>query len=322
MTSLTDRYVHAVTSQLPEGQRDDIAQELRATIADVVEARAVGLGPEQAEREALLELGHPSALADGYRGRGRALIGPTVYPAWLALLKMLLAIVPAVVGLVVLVVALAQGQGGVEAFAAGLGGAVEAALQVFFWVTVAFAIVERSDVAADTFAPLVPSKDWTPESLPELDDAKIGVGEIATSLISAAVGIVLLTMMRPTVDVDGRTLQLFTDNAMLWRWVAVAGLALGVVVVAYVVVRRRWTVPAAHLNLLSNLAFGIPVVWLLLTDDLVHPDTVDLLFQGEAIRWADLNLTVFALVLAAILLWDTLDAYRRAARARTSRPTA
>ena len=44
--SLTDRYVHAVTRTLPEDQRADVADELRASIADRVES-APGVGRPQ-----------------------------------------------------------------------------------------------------------------------------------------------------------------------------------------------------------------------------------------------------------------------------------
>ncbi|MGW4107442.1 hypothetical protein [Streptomyces sp. NPDC004976] len=36
---LTERYVHEVVRRLPADQRDDMAQELRATIADTIEGR-------------------------------------------------------------------------------------------------------------------------------------------------------------------------------------------------------------------------------------------------------------------------------------------
>ena len=62
--TLTDRYVWAVLKSLPEAKRADIDRELRATIADDVEAReADGRDAAAAEREALAELGDPARLA-------------------------------------------------------------------------------------------------------------------------------------------------------------------------------------------------------------------------------------------------------------------
>ncbi len=49
--TLTDRYVYAVTRSLPESQRADIDKELRASIADAVDARVeAGDHPAEAER--------------------------------------------------------------------------------------------------------------------------------------------------------------------------------------------------------------------------------------------------------------------------------
>ena len=83
MSTLTDRYVDAVAAHLPEGQRADIARELRSQILEAVEGRAPGVDPEAAEREAIMGLGHPATLAAGYRGTQRYLIGPAFYEFYL-----------------------------------------------------------------------------------------------------------------------------------------------------------------------------------------------------------------------------------------------
>ncbi|MCE1178458.1 MAG: hypothetical protein LWW86_05435 [Micrococcales bacterium] len=314
MSTLTDRYVHAVTTQLPAGQRDDIARELRATIADAVEAYP----PEDvdAERQALLDLGHPTTLADGYRGGPRALIGPGVYPAWAALLKLLLAIVPVIVGGVALAVSATEGEGAGEVISAAIFAAFEAALQVAVWVTLAFAIVERVGVDPGTFAPLTPAAQWAPEDLPDPEARQVGWGEASWSVAVAAVGIALLTAVDYVVQVDGRPVQVLTDLALTWRWVVVAGLVLGVIVAAHLLIRGRWTMRSATANLVSNLLVGVPLVTLLLTDRLVTPAARPGLLPGNSIEWADLNLGVAAVIIGGILLWDTVDAFRGAARNR------
>lgn len=320
MSTLTDRYVHAVTSQLPEEQREEIALELRATIADSIEGRA-GDG-EEAERAVLQDLGHPTLLADGYRGRGRALIGPAVYPAWLAMVTLLLKIVPAFVGVIAVLVALAEQESAAKVVAAGLGGAIQAALQVVLWVTLAFAIVERTDADPDSL-PLVPHRDWTPDHLPEVSDdtTRVGWGEGATMILSCTLGIVFLTVANRLVHVDGQPLPILSDTAMTWRWVPVAGLALGIVTAAFVLVARRWTLRTAGLNLVSNVLFAVPVVWLLATRDLFHPEMVDVVLIGPGRDWVDLNHTVLIVIVLAFVLWDTVDVYRRALRSRTDAPT-
>jgi hypothetical protein len=58
MSTLTDRYVHEVVRRIPVDQRDDVAAELRTTIADTVDARDSG----DAERDVLTEMGDPIRL--------------------------------------------------------------------------------------------------------------------------------------------------------------------------------------------------------------------------------------------------------------------
>ena len=320
MSTLTDRYVHAVTTLLPEEQRPEIDRELRATIADMVEDRVDGGGPGidavEAERAALQELGHPSLLADGYRGGGRSLIGPRVYPVWLAMLKLLLSIVPAVAGVVAMAVSAYEGASTAAVVADGVVSALGAAFQVFLWVTLAFAVVERSDVDTEVFAPLVPSKEWTPDQLPEVQAESYGWGEAAFGIVTSMVGIVLLAGAGRLVRDDGDTVRILSDAALTWRWVVVAGLALGVLVACYVLVRRRWTVPAAAANLVSGVLVGVPLVWLLVTRNLFHPDALAMVPAGALERWGDTNHVVVAVIIVAILLWDAVDPFLKLRRGR------
>ena len=94
--TLTTRYIDAVTRSVPERQRDDVARELAAAIADQIDARLVaGEAPGDAERIVLTELGDPERLAAGYADRPLHLIGPRYYLEWKRLLVLLLWIVPA-----------------------------------------------------------------------------------------------------------------------------------------------------------------------------------------------------------------------------------
>ena len=88
--TLTDRYVSAVLSGVPTGDRPELEREIRALIADTVDAKTADgtLAADAAERAALTELGDPGALASRYTaGRADYLLGPNVYPVWRALVE-------------------------------------------------------------------------------------------------------------------------------------------------------------------------------------------------------------------------------------------
>lgn len=319
MSTLTDRYVDAVAAHLPEGQRADIARELRSQILEAVEGRAPGVDPEAAEREAIMGLGHPATLAAGYRGTQRYLIGPAFYDAWLAVLKILLAILPVTVALVILVLGVVEGRNAAGMVSDALWGAVGAALQVAGWVTLGFVIAERTGADPDQVSHLVPTRDWTPEQLPDGPQARqVGWGDAAWMMVFTVVGIALLSAADRPLRFEGRTYPLLTDTALQWRWVAVAGLVLGVVALAVVMVRGRWSMTTALMNMASNTLVGLPILVLLATGTLFTPEAFELVRPEQARDWLTFNGWIFGVIFALVLLWDVIDPFRLMRKARRS----
>ena len=95
MTNLSERYVQAVVRAVPAAQRADLEPEIRALVADAIEAKTAEteLTDAEAERAALTDLGDPAVLAAGYTGRTAYLIGPSLYPEWRRILSVLLPII-------------------------------------------------------------------------------------------------------------------------------------------------------------------------------------------------------------------------------------
>ena len=150
--TLTDRYVHAATRSLPEDQRADVADELRGSIGDRVEAlihEQPGMDVYDAEYVAVEELGDPDRLSAGYSGKRLQLIGPELYPSYVRVLKSVLVVsVPSVTLVVAVVGALAgESVGGVIGGAAWMAFTV--AVQICFWITLAFALTERGKTSED-----------------------------------------------------------------------------------------------------------------------------------------------------------------------------
>ena len=161
MTTLIERYVQEVVRRVPADQRDDIAAELKGTIADTVDARQSTVSSDAAEREVLTEMGDPARLAARYTDRPSVLIGPGLYPAYTRLLAMLLTVVlPVVVVVGAAVEVLDGGDAG-----AAIGGAVTTIIsvggQMVAWLTLVFAAVER-------WAPGTKLGTWTPDQLPPM----------------------------------------------------------------------------------------------------------------------------------------------------------
>lgn len=318
MSSLTDRYLHAVTTQLPDSQRADIAAELRGTIEDTVAAAPEGTDPVEAERAALRELGHPTSLADSYRGEGRSLIGPRLYPAWRRTLRALLLWVPALVGVINLVVGVLDQDTAAELVGSVVTSVVGSAVMVAFWVTVGFAIAERTGAEVETLEVLGSHEDWDPGDLPEPERRQVSWGD---GIMSVLLNVFILTLLvlpgRLGGSVDTVTWgQIFTDSAYSLRWVLAAGMVASLLASLFVLAKGRWAWPTAVVNLVGTVLFAGPLVWLAARNDLYDWDTLPTAWiaDGDLQINEQTTLTVTIIVLLAIALWETFDSFRKASR--------
>ncbi|MEV4656263.1 permease prefix domain 1-containing protein [Micromonospora sp. NPDC049301] len=305
MNTLTDRYLAATLRSVPTQRRDEIATELRASIQDMIDDRTGG-GQDDAtaERDVLTELGNPDLLAARYADRRLQLIGPTYYLVWLRLLKLLLSFIPALVGTIVAVVEAAGGKG-FGAVGTGLVTALEVAVQIAFWLTLVFALIERSQPTMDL-------PDWTVDQLPDVPahrDISLADTIASVAMLVLTIGYLPFQHYRSWVDdAAGDNLPIL-DPALwsFWLPLLIAVLLASVVfeIVKYRIGRWNWTLFGVKAVL--SLAFAVPVVWLLLTDRLLNPAL------GERLSWlaeGDNRNTLGAAIavgVAAVLVWDLVD---------------
>jgi len=161
---LIDRYLRAVSLLLPLRQRDDIVAELREALIGRREEREATLGrPLSRDEDAALlrDFGNPIAVAGRYVGR-QTLIGPELYPLYLLVTTLLLAIAVvaslAGVGLALFAPSIASET---------LGSAVESTfsgpLATVGASTIAFAVLDRTPARANVLRVL---DEWDPRELP------------------------------------------------------------------------------------------------------------------------------------------------------------
>ena len=318
MTTLTERYLAATLRGIPEKQRPDVERELRSSIADAVEDR-VGNGEDRvsAETTVLEELGNPTKLAAGMTGRPLYLIGPELFIAYRHILLLLLGIVVPIVGVVQAVVAISGDAGIGQAIGAGILAALSIAIQVAFWVTLAFAIVERVDPATWKDADLNElTAPWTVEHLPDLPSSgAVSVGETAGEIVTIGISVGGLLYLRDwswVSDASGNPIPLF--NPVLWDYWFPLLIGLFVLQAAFHVVKLvigRWTIALAIVNAVLLAAIGIPFAVLALTGELINPAfaeaTWPALDDGDGIA-------MVAVAVTSILVsgWEAISGFRRA----------
>jgi hypothetical protein len=315
MSSLTDRYLAATLNAVPADRRDEIATELRGSIEDMIEGRtATGRESADAEREVLTELGDPAQLAARYADRRLQLIGPTYYLAWARLLKLLLVLVPAPIGLLVGVVEAADGVDAGAAVGQGIAAAFGVAVQITFWVTLVFAVLERTGTAADLPA-------WTVDRLPESRAARqitLADTAVAIGFLVLVIAYLLLQQFRSFVPTDGDGNLPVLDPALWSGWLPLLIAVLVASVVLEVVKYRtgHWTWPLVAANAVLDVAFAGSLVWLLLTDRLLNPELAlrfEWLQEGDNL---DTLTTVTVVATVLIVLWDIADSCVKAYRNR------
>ncbi|GGO23518.1 permease prefix domain 1-containing protein [Micromonospora parathelypteridis] len=305
MNTLTNRYLAATLRSVPAPRREEIASELRASIEDMIEDRTGGgQDATTAEREVLTELGNPDLLAAQYADRRLQLIGPTYYLVWLRLLKLLLSFIPALAGTVVAIVTAAEGKG-FGAIGTGVVVALHVAVHISFWLTLVFALIERSQTTVEL-------PEW---SLDQLPDAPVHRGIPLADTIASVVMLVVTIVYLPfqhyqswVHDTDGDNLPIL-DPALWSFWLPALIVVLVASVIFEIVKYRigRWTWTLFGVKALLNVAFAVPLMWLALTDRLLNPALAERLsWLAEADNRNALGLAI-ALGAAVVMVWDLVD---------------
>lgn len=285
--TLVDRYVAAVVSGIPTARRHDVAVDLRAALeSSVQDLIAEGVPAAEAEDRAVRALGDPAEWAARHGGHPMHLIGPAFYTQYIRLLRTLAAIVLPIVGLLVLLAEGISGDNPAEVLFGALGATFQVGVQLAFWVTLSFALIERSGAAPKP-------ADWTPADLPRVVDRRIGLGDTVPAITGLTLLIWALLWERThwlVTASDGNEVPVLDPD--LWQfWLP----ALLMVLVASVLLEiakyraGRWDVRLAVVNTVLNAAFAGIVLWMTVTNGLLNPalevsfpDGVTSLFGGLA----------------------------------------
>ncbi|KWW20486.1 hypothetical protein AS888_18140 [Peribacillus simplex] len=272
---LIELYIQEVTRRLPEKNREDIALELQSTIEDMLPEDY----NEQDVKEILIKLGDPVTLASGYRDRPMHLIGPRYYDVYVSLLKMILPIA-AVISLISLIGDSTFANIGdktvmeviLRIIGKGIAGIISTAIQVFFWLTLLFALLERTDTSKDHMPLTKGFKRWTPDDLKQIPNISkkkaIPKVEIFGSLLGIAVFAALYFNASSLLGVyetgkDGLhfVTPSFNQEVLNSYWPLIFSIIiLGVCLAIYKLLAGQWTKKLAWLHTCYQLLTTITLI--------------------------------------------------------------
>jgi hypothetical protein len=313
MNTLTDRYVWAVTRGVPHQRRDDVGvtvrSELDALIADRI---AAGADPAAAEADAVRELGDPERRASEISARPAYLIGPAYFFDYRRIMLIVLAAVaPSVFGALLLVQAIA-GVGLWTALWSATTVAITVVVQVAFWITVAFAVMERT-----AKGPRRSPDPWDVSDLPEVPTSTVGIGETIFALLAYLlfIGLVVWQQNIWVVETAGTERIPMLDPA-LWSFWVPWFLVLAVLEMAFALVlyaTGRWTWVLAWVNVVLNIAFAIPAVILVVSGQLLSEPFQEVF--AEFMPLLDMFFRVLPFVIVGVAILDAVQGFRKAYRA-------
>jgi hypothetical protein len=324
---LIELYIQEVTRRLPEKNRADIALELQSTIEDMLPEDHT----EQDVKAVLLKLGDPVTLASGYRDRPMHLIGPRYYDVYISLLKMILPIA-AVISLIALVgdnPFRDTGNTVMEAIlkiiGKGISGIISTGIQVFFWLTLSFAILERLDTSKDQSPVTKDLKPWTPENLKDIPNISkikaVPMIEVFASLLGLSVFAALYFNAANLLGVyekrNGSLIFVtpsFNQDVLNSYWLLVSCvIIIGVLLTIYKLFLGRWTLKLAFFHAIYQLLYTLAFIIIISNPDLLNPEF--LAYQRTLFSIDEWKSSIYwGLILISIIFaaYDTYQGFRKA----------
>lgn len=330
--NLIDRYIYAVTEKLPEDSREDVGRELRANIEDML--------PDDANdidiRKVLETLGNPTKLADEYRQTKRYLIGPSLYDNYISVLKLVISIVAIVFSLITLISSMfnATIDGGfinltIEIVTNVISGVIQGGIQAFIWVTLVFAIIERTGVSNGNMP--FSNKKWCVDDLPseiihskrKISRVETAFGMFFTVLFTSLLYFYPQFMGIYEVGDNGSVAitPLLVDGVLnSYMWVIILLFVVSFCILIWKFIYGYWNIPIAIVCTILNVAVCILVFTMvndkaLLNQEFIShvADLIKIPFS-KIVEVSALAKRIFMVSFIAISFWDSISGFLKCKR--------
>lgn len=283
---LIDRYLYAVTRRMPKAKQEDVAQELRGLIDDMLLERCGDRTPEEKDiRIVLTELGSPQDLFNKYdEDSGKCLIGQPYYGTYQSVLKIVFVAVAIGMSIASIILCLVEPMGAWKAMGTWLGNVYNGLLSAFAIVTVLFAFFYKKNV------PL--GQPFNFDDLPPVPKKKetISKGEcyagIVLSVVFLAVFLTAPQIFCAILTETKQVIPIFDPAVVRQTWYLIVLFAVcGITREIVKLLEGRYNKTVLVTVVVCDLASAGLSIWWLRGFDLMNPEFVNsitVLFDGDA----------------------------------------
>lgn|SRR5690625_92280 len=187
---MIERYIYAVTKELPKDNRKEISNELRRLISERMRRLDNTLSEEEKMMKVLTDLGDPKKLANQYRNKERYLIGPKYFEKYIMVMKIVMLSIFFGLSLVHGFSILFEVNSVLDMLGGYIGSLLSALMQGAAWVTGVFALLEYNEISLEHEEKEEP---WNPNQLRAVpnEKARISRGESIFSIVFSTIFLTL-----------------------------------------------------------------------------------------------------------------------------------
>jgi hypothetical protein len=327
---MINRYIYAVTQKLPPAQREDIAEELRGLIEDMLEEHVEGRKVlDKDVEEVLLELGNPKHLAQKYRGTKKYLIGPEFFDAYILVLKIVLISTAVTMSVGFVIQIILDPISILNHFVDFIVSFVTVIPMAIGWTTFGFAIGEYFN--SINSKDLQMDKGWKVSDLASIPNGKrkIKRGESITGIIFYVLFIVIMAfsseyfgIWRFHDEFSGVVPFLNDETYGSYLLFILLIFGLGIIKECLKLIFGKWTVKLVIYTSIVNLISLVAILFMINGPAFWNPNFMQELTQAglltegsEAYRKASIaweQSTFWILILLVLgIIWDAVDGFIR-----------
>ncbi|MCI8619325.1 MAG: hypothetical protein HFG44_04560 [Oscillospiraceae bacterium] len=310
---LTDRYVYAVTKNLPRKSREDVSRELHSLISDMLEERCGALTPTERDlRVILAELGMPEELSEKYSPtKDKALIGPPYFGKYIFVLKIVLLCTGFGILLASLLELLVSGADNGFLFAIQhVSIFLQSLLAAFGFVTLLFAFFQWKGVSLHLQSDSLNDLPPVPQKKSEISRSECIVG-IVFSVLFTTIFLGFPGAFGVFIEKSGEHISIFLPEAVHSKWYLILGFAvLGIGRECVKLLEGRYTFRVLGATAIADIFSGVLAVFWLANDQILNPAffaKISRLFADDSAFITDIFTHFHYFFLGCMLFALTLD---------------